>query len=101
MSAGPQLSSFLRPTSKLPPVGGACQWGCTKNVSVLDASVIEVAVSAGNGPGGRSALTNLRMGEAGVRTVGSTRTAHPEYARIAQVRRGTTRRREARPHRGQ
>src|SRR5918998_1115772 len=50
MSAGPQLSSFLRPTSKLPPVGGACQWGCTKTVPVLDSSVTERAVSAGDGP---------------------------------------------------
>src|SRR5215208_1771329 len=101
MSAGPQLSSFLRPMSKLPPVGGACQWGCTKTVPVLDASVTERADTTRNGRGGRSRLPILRMAEAAVRTVGLARTARPEYARRARVHHGTTRRREARPHRGQ
>ena len=65
MSAGPQLSSFLRPMSKLPPVGGACQWGCTKTVPVLDSSIPERADSVGHRTGKGSSWTDRRMVEVG------------------------------------
>src|SRR5215207_7542793 len=99
MSAGPQLSSFLRPKSKLPPVGGACQWGYTKTVPVLDVSITERARSAGDGPEKRSSRADRRTVEAGVRIAGSAQTLPKRRARAARVLRWPIRKRGARRHR--